>query len=124
MANRGRRQQEGKGQLVALVVIALVLAAGYFFLDRYSAGQKDMASVETRGLQMISALTRYRQENGSYPESLDKLAPKYAAAPVKCPGGEPMAYRLAGGEYSLSCDNVVFKQKPYRYDSRSRIWNG
>ncbi|MGC2518570.1 MAG: hypothetical protein WA373_05620 [Burkholderiales bacterium] len=123
MANR-RKSQEGKGPVIPLVVIVIVLAAGYVALDRYSAGQKDMLTVETRGLQMISALTKYRQETGSYPDSLDKLVPKHAPAVSKCPNGSAIDYRLAGGEYALSCDNVVFKQKPYRYESRSKSWNG
>ncbi|MGB7543243.1 MAG: hypothetical protein WBM28_14665 [Burkholderiales bacterium] len=123
MANR-RKSQEGKGPVIPLVVIVIVLAAGYVALDRYSAGQKDVLTVETRGLQMISALTKYRQETGSYPDSLDKLVPKHAPAVSKCPNGSAIDYRLAGGEYALSCDNVVFKQKPYRYESRSKSWNG
>jgi hypothetical protein len=123
MANRSNNQS-GSGQVIVLAVIAAVLAAGYVVLDLYSAGQKDMLMVETRGLQMISALTRFKQETGSYPDALEKLVPKHAAAVSKCPGGEAMAYRLTGSEFSLSCENVVFKRKPYRYDSRSRTWEG
>jgi hypothetical protein len=118
-----RRSQAGKGQVIALVVIVVILAAGYVALDRYSAGQKDMLIVETRGLQMISALTKYKQETGSYPDALDKLVPKYAPAMSICPNGASIGYRLAGGEYALSCDNVVFKQKTYSYDSRAKVWS-
>jgi hypothetical protein len=123
MMNR-TRSQEGKGQVIALVVIVVIIAAGYVALDRYGAGQKDVLTVETRGLQMISALTRYKQETGSYPDSLDKLVPKYAPAMSKCPNGASIGYRLAGGEYALSCDNVVFRQKSYGYDSRAKVWGG
>lgn len=119
-----RENQAGRGQIIVLVVIAVVLAAAYFALDLYNAGQKDMLTVETRGLQMISALTKYKQETGAYPASLDKLVPKHVAAVSKCPNGEAIGYALAGSEYTLSCRNVVFKQKPYTYDSRSRSWNG
>jgi hypothetical protein len=118
-----RKAQAGKGQVIALVVIVVILAAGYVALDRYSAGQKDMLIVETRGLQMISALSKYKQETGSYPDSLDKLLPKHAAAVSKCPNGASIGYRLAGGEYALSCDNVVFMQKSYSYDSRAKGWS-
>ena len=123
MASLGA-SQAGKGQVVALVAIAIVLAAAYFALDLYTAGQKEMLMVETRGLQMISALTKYKQETGAYPDALQKLVPKHAAAVSKCPSGDAIAYALAGGEYTLSCPNVAFKQKAYTYDSRSRSWNG
>ncbi len=123
MMNR-REIQEGKGQVIVLVVIVVIVAAGYLALDRYSAGQKDMLTVETRGLQMISALTKYKQETGSYPDSFGKLVPKFAPATSKCPNGASIDYRLVGSEYALSCDNVVFRQKPYSYDSRARVWSG
>jgi hypothetical protein len=119
-----QRSQGGAGQLVPLAVTAIVLVVGYVALDMYSGGQKDMLSVEARGMQMISALATYRRQNGSYPDALDKLVPKYAPAVSKCPDGEPMAYVLASNEYVLSCRKVVFKQRPYSYDSRSKAWNG
>jgi len=122
--SRFGESQAGKGQIVVLVVIAVVLAVAYFALDRYNAGQKEMLTVETRGLQMISALTKYKQETGAYPDNLEKLVPKHVAAVSKCPNGQAIGYALAGGEYTLSCQNVVFKQKPYTYDSRSRSWSG
>ena len=119
-----RRNETGAGQVILLVVVAAILAAGYVFLDFYNAGQKDMLTVETRGLQMISALTRFKQEAGNYPDSLDKLVPKHVSAVSKCPGGEAMRYRLDGGKFSLSCDNIVLRRKPYRYDSGSGTWEG
>lgn len=119
-----RRRVAGAGQLIVLVGIALVLAAGILFLDRYNAGSRDMLTVETRGTQMISALSRYRIDTGSYPDSLDKLVPKFAPAAAACPNGGAMEYRLTGNEYVLSCEKVVFKLQPYRYDSRTRSWDG
>jgi len=119
-----KKAQEGKGQVIALIVIVVVVAAGYVALDRYGAGQKDMLTVETRGLQMISALTRYRHDTGNYPDSLDKLVPKHAPSVSKCPNGVSIDYRLVGSEYALSCDHIVFRQNPYRYDSRARAWSG
>jgi len=116
--------QAGMGQVVPLVVIAVVLAAGYVAIDMYTDGQKDMLTVETRGLQMVSALAKYRREIGAYPDTLDKLVPKHAAAVSQCPNGERMGYVLSASEYMLSCPNVVFKYKPYRYDSRLKSWSG
>jgi hypothetical protein len=117
-----RQNVAGGGQPVVLVVIAILLAVGFVALDRYNAGEKDMLTVETRGLQMISALTRYKQETGSYPDRLEALVPKHAPAVSRCPNGESMEYRPAGGEYALACQRVFFKRLPHSYDSRTRSW--
>jgi hypothetical protein len=116
--------QRGMGQIVLLIAIAVVLAVGYVAIDLYSGGQRDMAMVETRGVQMASALSAFKREQGSYPDALDKLVPKYALAVAKCPGGTPMGYVLSAGEYVLSCSHVGFKYLPYNYDSRSKSWSG
>ena len=124
-ARRGhfRRQEQSRREQrrSSLIVVALLLGAGYVALDLYSAGEKDMLTVETRGLAMISALTKYRQESGAYPDTLDKLVPKYVPALGKCPNGEPIGYQNSpAGEYLLSCQKVRFKHKPYSYDSRTK----
>ena len=116
--------QRGMGQIVVLIAAAVVLAVGYVAIDLYSGGQKDMVVVETRGVQMASALSAFKREQGSYPDALDKLVPKYALAVAKCPGGTPMGYLSSAGEYVLSCSHVVFKYLPYNYDSRSKSWSG
>jgi hypothetical protein len=117
-------RQTGVSQIALLVVIAVALAAAYVAIDLYTGSEKDMLTVETRGVQMISALSAYRRESGTYPEALDKLVPKYLLAVSKCPGGAPMGYLASGGEYVLSCPNVVFKSMPYSYDSRLKRWRG
>lgn len=121
---KARRNAAGAGQLIVLVAIAVVLAAGILALDRYNAGARDMMTVETRGTQMISALTRYKLETGNYPDRLDMLVPKFATAAAACPNGGTMEYRLTGNDYVLACEKVVFKLQPYRYDSRTRSWDG
>jgi hypothetical protein len=112
------------GQIILLVAVAVVLALGYVALDLYSGGQKDMVVVETRGVQMASALSAFKRDQGAYPDALDKLVPKYVLAVAKCPGGHPMGYVSSAGEYVLSCSHVVFKYLPYKYDSRSKNWSG
>jgi hypothetical protein len=114
----------GSGQIIALVTVTVVLAVGYLVLDRYTDAEKDKLTVETRGLYMVQSLTRHRLETGNYPDALDKLVPKFATAVSKCPDGQNMAYQLSGAEYTLTCQNVVFKSKPYSYDSRSKTWGG
>ena len=117
-------RQRGKGQAIVLVVITVLLAIGYVVLDRYTEGEKNVLITESRGMGMIQALSKFKAESGNYPDSLDKLVPKFAPAISKCPGGEPMAYALAGAEYSLSCQKVVFATKPYTYDSKTKAWGG
>jgi hypothetical protein len=117
-------RQAGGSQIVLLVVIAFALGAAYVAIDLYTGGEKDMLTVETRGVHMVSALSAYKRESGVYPEALDKLVPKYVLAVGKCPGGAPMGYLVSGGEYVLSCPKVVFKSMPYSYDSRSKRWAG
>ena len=121
---RGANFHRGASQVVLLIAVAVVLAAGYVAIDFYSGGQKEVAIVEARGVQMIRALSAFKREQGSYPDTLDKLVPKYSLAVAKCPGGAPMGYSISGGEYRLSCTHVVFKYLPYGYDSRSKSWNG
>jgi hypothetical protein len=121
---RGKDYQRGKTQIILLVIIAVALGAAYVAIDLYSGGEKEMAVVETRGTQMASALSSFKRDQGSYPDELDKLVPKYVLAIAKCPGGAPMGYSLSAGEYVLSCQRVVFKYLPYSYDSRSKRWSG
>ena len=117
-------RQAGVSQIILLVVVAVALAAAYVAIELYTGGEKDMLSVESRGVVMISALSAYKRESGAYPEALDKLVPKYVPAVSKCPGGVPMGYLVSSGEYVISCPNVVFKSMPYSYDSRSKRWRG
>ena len=117
-------RQAGLSQIVLLVVVAVALAAAYVAIDLYTGGEKDMLTVETRGVGTVSALSAYKRERGAYPETLDKLVPQYVLAVSKCPDGTPMGYVVSGGEYVISCQNVVFKSMPYSYDSRSKRWRG
>lgn len=112
------------GQVVVLVVIAVLLAIGYVALDFYSAGEKNATTVESRGLRIIQGLTRYKIEAGAYPDALSKLQPKFLEALPVCPNGAAFAYQLAGAEFTLRCDSVIFRTKPYGYDSRTKSWGG
>jgi hypothetical protein len=116
--------QWGMTQVILLVLIAIALGAAYIAIDLYSGGEKDMVMVETRGTQMVSALSAFKRDQGSYPDALDKLVPKYVLAVAKCPGGGPIGYISSAGEYTLTCAHVVFKYSPYTYDSRSKRWSG
>jgi len=117
-------RQSGLSQIVLLALIAVALAAAYVAIYLYTGGEKDMLTVETRGLRIISALSAYKRASGTYPETLDKLVPQYVLEVSKCPSGASMGYVVSGGEYVISCPNVVFKSMPYSYDSRSKRWHG
>ena len=114
----------GKGQVIGLVVIALVLGAGYVALSFYSDGEKNKAITETRGTQIVQALSRHKMDSNAYPDALDKLVPKYSQVLPKCPGGEAFGYQLAGTDYTLTCPNVAWKSRPYTFSSKTRVWEG
>jgi hypothetical protein len=121
-ANRQVPARSGTGQIVTLIALAVVLAAAYVALDFYSDGEKNKSITESRGTQLSQALSRFRQESNAYPDSLDKLVPRFAQVVQKCPGGEAFAYQSAGGEYTLACPNIAWKSRPYSFSSKTRIW--
>jgi len=114
----------GSARVISMVVLVVILVCGYVALDFYTGGQQNASMVEGRGGALIGALSGYKREVGSLPDTLDKLVPKYLAVPAKCPNGQPYAYKPAGVEYTLSCQEVLFKSKPYQYDSKARSWAG
>ena len=115
--------QAGAASVITLVVVAVVLAIAYLALDRYGEGQKYVAVTEARGTQIIQGLAKHKLEIGAFPAALAALAPKFMPALPNCPNGEPFAYAPSGGEYTLTCQGVVFKSNPYGYDSRAKAWH-
>jgi hypothetical protein len=114
----------GSARVVSMVVLAVILVCAYVALDFYTGGQRNASIVEGRGGAIVNALSRYKRETGSLPDALGKLVPKYLSAVAQCPNGQPYAYQPAGAEYTLACEEVLFKFKPYHYDSKSRTWAG
>ena len=114
----------GSARVIAMVVLVVILVCAYVALDFYTGGQQNASMVEGRGGAIIGALSGYKRETGSLPDTLDKLVPKYLPSLAKCPNGQPYGYKPAGPEYTLSCQEVLFKSKPYQYDSKSRAWGG
>ena len=119
-----RTKQAGDTQLIVLILVAVLLATGYGGLDMYGEGEKYVTMTESRGLQIIQALSKHKLQAGAYPDTIDKLAPKFIAAMPKCPAGEAFAYALSGAEFTLSCQKVAFKIRSYTYDSRTKAWRG
>ncbi len=114
----------GSARVISMVVLVVVLICAYIALDFYTGGQQNASMVEGRGGAIIGALSGYKRDSGNLPDSLDKLVPKYLPALAKCPNGQPYAYTRAGAEYVLTCQDVLFRSKPYQYDSKSRVWAG
>ncbi|MFH1602835.1 MAG: hypothetical protein ABIH03_02895 [Pseudomonadota bacterium] len=107
-----------------MVVLVVILVCAYVALDFYTSGQQNASMVEGRGGAIVNALSHYKRETGALPDALDKLVPKHLSVLAKCPNGQPYGYKQAAGEYTLSCQEVLFKSKPYQYDSKSRAWSG
>ena len=119
-----RTTQAGDTQLIVLILVAVLLATGYGGLDMYGEGEKYVTMAESRGMQIIQGLSKHKLEAGTYPATIDKLAPKFIAAVPVCPAGEPFVYALSGTEFTLTCQKVAFKTRPYTYDSRTKAWHG
>ncbi len=114
----------GSARVVSMVVLVVVLVCAYVALDFYTGGQQNASTVEGRGGAIVGALSGYKRDAGSLPDALEKLVPKYLPALAKCPNGQPYAYKPAGAEYTLTCQDVLFKTKPYQYDSKTKAWGG
>ena len=118
------RSATGSARVISLMVLVVILVCAYVALDFYTGGQQNASMVEGRGGAIVSALSSYKRETGSLPDSLDKLMPKYLPALAKCPNGQAYAYKPAGAEYTLTCQDVLFKSKPYQFNSQTRAWAG
>jgi hypothetical protein len=114
----------GSARVISMVVLAVILVCAYVALDFYTSGQQNASIAEGRGDAIVGALSGYKRETGGLPDVLDKLAPKYLPLLPKCPNGQAYAYKPAAAEYTLICQEVLFKSKPYQYDSKSRAWSG
>jgi type II secretory pathway pseudopilin PulG len=118
------RSAAGSARVIAMVVLVVILVCAYIALDFYTGGQQNASTVEGRGGAITNALSGFKRDTGALPDTLDKLVPKYLAVLHKCPNGQAYAYKPAGGDYTLGCEDVLFKSKPYHYDSKSRTWAG
>jgi len=121
---KGLKYAAGSARVIAMAALAVILVCAYVVLDFYTGGQQNASMVEGRGGAIVGALSTYRRETGKLPDALEKLVPKYLPSLAKCPNGQPYAYKPAGEDFTLTCEDVLFKSKPYQYDSKSRVWAG
>ena len=114
----------GSTRIIVMIVLVVILGCAYVALDFYTGGQQNASIVEGRGGVIIGALSAYKRETGKLPDVLERLVPKHLSALATCPNGQPYAYKPAGPEYTLTCQDVLFRSRPYQYDSKSRAWAG
>ena len=64
---------------LSIIAILLVLILGAIFLNCYVQKSSDKNRLETVaiGNEIVEALESYHVENGQYPESMERLVPKY-----------------------------------------------
>jgi hypothetical protein len=95
-----------------LIVLVLLGAAGLWAWRAYrTANEPPGVGVKAeRGYQacesVISALSRYYTDHGSYPESLEVLVPGYLAAAPITVNDMPILYGLTQGSYALEFSYV------------------
>jgi hypothetical protein len=111
------RQREGRAALPFVVAAALILAsvkAGQWQAEYFQAKARDEIAP-----QLIAALERHRQEEGSYPLELSRLVPKYLPAlPNARVGwlsdpGEDFTYTDLGDSFLLEFASVLWVQCAY-----------
>jgi hypothetical protein len=88
---------EIRGEMIGNIMITLLLPA---FDKVQSAAER--SEQEESNLHLAFVLAAYRQDQGRYPEKLDKLAPKYLAKiPDDLFSRKPLIYRPEGKGYLL-----------------------
>ncbi|HTI69582.1 MAG TPA: hypothetical protein VMF06_06435, partial [Candidatus Limnocylindria bacterium] len=116
----GRRYLEGRPRLYAM--FANMLAAA---IDKADTKSFRMQALNRMG-QTACALERFRRTSGVYPETLDKLTPKYLASAIMDPAShKPFRYEPQGDEwyrlYSLGANSRDDGGKPSR-DEKGGDW--
>jgi len=106
-----------------MVVLVVILVCAYVALDFYTGGQQNASMVEG-AVAPSSARCRLQARNRQPARFRGETDAQVPPALARCPNGQPYAYKQAGGEYTLTCQDVLFKSKPYQYDSKSRAWGG
>jgi len=99
-----------------LWLATLILAAGIFVLQH--------EATQSRGAQVVAALEVYRTRHGSYPESIEALAPAFLPrippASDRVLGGSAFRYRRQDDGFTLGYSGPALLYR--EYDSRTRAW--
>lgn len=112
-----------------VVFLALVVISGTVWYNKMTAGRSQWAApllqeTRLRGVAVIEALNRYRQDHGAYPTTLEALRPQYLESiPQPTAGEGRWRYdRMAADEYRLACWMNTTAYPRIWYTSRSSTW--
>ncbi|MEW6276789.1 MAG: prepilin-type N-terminal cleavage/methylation domain-containing protein [Bacillota bacterium] len=90
--------------MVVLVIIGILVAIAVpVYNNAQATAQQRACQANLRILD--SAAAQYMANNGSYPASLDALAPNYVQRIPSCPGGGTYNYTQATGRTTCSIAN-------------------
>jgi len=78
------------------------------------------AQLDARLQPVIGALEAYHQAEGTYPESLKELTPRYLDSVPDCPCHGLLMYSKDGDGFSLTCVTFGFNKRTF--DSRWGRW--
>ena len=94
----------------------------FFYLDFVWDRHAD--ECQRRGDLIIEALLQYKNDYGSYPETLDKLVPKYIDEIPKLPDYNRWSYNVnEDGSFGLDFSAFEYNYPCYYYESNDGQWN-
>jgi len=104
--------------LIVLFIYIVGLGVGFTRLDN------DVGSTHKRGQAIVNALEKYKKDNNSYPEALEKLLPSYLKEiPQTRMGlGGKFNYTFHGEGKYFTLDFPCAARSIKLYDSRQKHW--
>lgn len=86
-----------------LLVLAALIAAGWYFLKPLPPGKGPKAQTAMRQMApVIQAAEAYRSANGLYPADLDELVPQFLPGTPRLAQGGSVEYSRLMGRYKLT----------------------
>jgi len=109
--------------LLATISLIFVVVAGLDVLET-----KRIRDTKSRGSQVVSAIERFRADNGRYPEPLMEIAPKYIPVILQPAWGlKQWRYATKNDAFSLTVDesakSVDGDAHRLEFSARDRIWH-
>ncbi len=116
-------RQVGLTRLELIIAALIVLIGGGVVVALAMDSNQKIRYMETTSVPLIEALDRYRAQNKSYPDKLEKLVPAYMQELPGCNSQKKrMAYTVDkdSGEYFLNCGLGMFNKR--QYSSKTKGW--
>jgi len=105
---------------------AVVTVIGYALLSAVLPtywSSRTLETLESQGPVLLTAIERYKQETGDYPNQLTDLVPRYLPTLFEpCPLTTGWGYDNFGGRFGLSCRSSETTGEVYLYDDDERRW--